>query len=301
MSFLPASLGQHLIYRNWRVSLTDADVLVGYSVGIFLAAVVGRWVGAVNPALDSAVRVFDVADVNAGEAMAACAMVSVGVASRHRLSLTARDYLVIAAATLLFLVPIPQNLPFVGATLAGAYFWRFRRDAPDLVSFGQLWIAVSAHAAWGKLFFRIMSVPILHLETLTIAEVGKAIGLGLTVAGAKLAAPSGWSVYILDPCSCFHNLSLAVLVWLSLLKLGREAVATRAWVALLTGSFLIIALNASRILLMTLSEAQYQYWHYGLGRSFFVCLTFAAIAVPTLVLIPSRARSQRVFATRSLP
>ena len=145
--------------------------------------------------------------------------------------------------------------------------------------------------------FRIFSAPILRLETLAIARLGQDLGLELTVRGAELAGSNGWSVYVLAPCSSFHNLSLAALVWLSLLKLGRETIRRPAWAALIAGAALIILLNASRILLMTPSEAQYQYWHDGMGRSLFVCLTFAAIALPTLLAMRS-ARQPQALATR---
>jgi exosortase/archaeosortase family protein len=282
--------------RFWA-ALTDADVVFAYCVSVFLAAIVGKWVGAFDAPVSVAVRLFDIADINAGEALAMCAMASIAFGARRTLSLTTTDLLVIVAAALFFLPPEPQNLPFIGATLAGAYFWRVRRNIPALLSLGQLWIAISTHAAWGQLAFRIMSAPILRLETLAIARLGQDLGLGLAVNGAELATPSGWSVYILAPCSSFHNLSLAALVWLSLLKLGREPIRQSAWFALFTGGVLIVLLNASRILLMTLSEAQYQYWHDGLGRSLFICLTFAAIAIPTLLSMRGM-RQPRAFATR---
>ncbi len=275
-----------------RLSLTDAEVVLAYSLALLAAAVMGRsgWVAQL-PGVDPS-RFLQFADLNAGEALTLAAVVSLSVGARATLSLTSRDLIVLAAAASMFLPPAPHPLPFLGATLAGAYFWRTRRDCAPLVSLSQLWIAIAAHVAWGPLAFRIVSVPVLHWETLAIAEVGKLLGMGLTVDGAQLAAPSGWSVYILDPCSSFHNLSLAALVWLALLKLGREPVGGSAWAALVTGGAFIILLNVARILLMTLSEPKYEYWHIGLGRSFFTCLTLAAIALPTLLSMRGSLRLQ---------
>ncbi len=284
--------------KTSRVTLADADVVFAFSVAVFIAAVVGKWVGFFQVPTSDVVRLVDIADINAGEALALCAMASIAFGARRTLSLTSVDFLVIVGAALLFLPPATsQSFPFLGATLAGGYFWFSRRDDQALVSLGQLWIAISAHAAWGRILFRIVSEPILRIETLAIARLGQDVGLGLTVRGAELSAPNGWSVYILDPCSSFHNLSLAALVWVSLLKLGRRPIRGAAWAALFVGALLIISLNVSRILLMTLSEAHYQYWHDGLGRSLFICLTFAAIALPTLLSMRS-ARGPRASATR---
>jgi exosortase/archaeosortase family protein len=279
------------------MALADADLIFAYSLSIIVAAVVGKWIGFPDAHATVAGIALNIADINAGEALAACAMASIAFGARRTLALTATDILVIIAAALFFLPPAPSNSPFIGATLAGLYFWRGRRDIPALASLGQLWIAISAHAAWGPFVFRIISEPILRLETLTIAALGRAAGLGLVVRDAELAAPSGWSVYILGPCSSFHNLSLAVLVWLSLLKLGRDPIKSSAWAALFLGAVLIIILNILRILLMMGSEADYYYWHDGPGRSLFICLTLAAIALPT-VLSRRRAGHGQVSATR---
>jgi exosortase/archaeosortase family protein len=262
--------------------LRDADVALAYSVALLLVAVCGRWFG------DGQVRAFDARAVaqllafNAGDALALAAMASLALSGRATLRLRGLDCVVVAAASLFFLPAAPQNLPFLGATLAGLYFWLFRSDCRELVSLGQLWLAVSGYETWGRVFFRLVSVPVLRFETAMITGAGQALGLGLSAEGELLRSPNGWSVYILEACSSFHNVSLAVLVWLSLLKLAGESVGRAKLAALAVGVGLIVALNISRILLMTLSETQYEFWHHGDGASVFSCLTLAAIALPTL-------------------
>jgi exosortase/archaeosortase family protein len=243
--------------RGW--SLRDADLLLAYSLAITLAA-----------------------GINAGIVLALAAIGSVVLSERTSIRLSIVDYVVLSLVSLLFLPPSPHNLPFLGATIAGLYFWLFRSDCSALVSTGQFWLAISAYEAWGRVFFRLVSVPVLWLETTVIANVGQAIGLGLSVDGELIRSPNGWSVYILEACSSFHNVSLAVLVWLSLLTLAGASIGRSKIVALAVGAILIVALNVSRILLMTLSETQYEYWHHGNGAGVFTCLTLAAIALPTL-------------------
>jgi len=286
------------IFKRSSAGLADADIILTYCLAIIFAAVVGKWIGSHDASVLGVGDILNLADINAGEALAVTAMVSITYESRRILSLTSLDFLVIIAGALFFLPPAPPSCPFLGATLAGLYFWRARGEIPALASLGQLWIAISTHAAWGPFVFRTISAPILRLETLMIAVLGHVAGLGLVVQGAQLAAPSGWSVYILGPCSSFHNLSLAVLVWLSLLKLAGGPIKASGWAALVVGAALVIVLNMVRILLMTLSEAHYEYWHDGSGRNIFICLTFAAIAVPTVFSRRSTRRGQVSAAER---
>ena len=294
---LPVGRGVEVLrVQGLRIAFADADLILAYCLAVFVAAVIGKWVGLPAAHGVGFGNAFDIADINAGEALALGAMVSIALGARQILRLTSSDILVIMAGALFFLPSAPPSSPFIGATAAGLYFWWARRDSTALSSLGQLWIAISAHAAWGPFVFRILSAPILRLETSVIAALGHVAGLGLVVRDAQVAAPSGWSVYILGPCSSFHNLSLAMLVWLSLLKLGRDRIAAPAWGALFAGAGLIILLNMLRILLMTLSEADYYYWHDGSGRSIFICLTLAAIAWPT-VLSRRSTRHEQAYAT----
>jgi exosortase/archaeosortase family protein len=268
--------------RDAGRGLRDADVVLAYALALLLAAVCGRLLS------DGQSRAFDASAIaqllafNAGDALALAAMASLALSGRATLRLRGLDYAVLGVASLFFLPAAPQNLPFLGATLAGLYFWLFRSDCRELVSLGQLWLAVSGYETWGRVFFRLVSVPVLRFETAMITKAGQALGLGLSAEGELLRSPNGWSVYILEACSSFHNVSLAVLVWLSLLKLAGESVGRAKLAALAVGVGLIVALNVSRILLMTLSETQYEFWHHGDGASVFSCLTLAAIALPTL-------------------
>ena len=221
-------------------------------------------------------------NLNGGEALALAATVSVALSARATLRFSGLDLAVLGLASFTFVPSFPGTAPFVGATLAGGWLWAARRDDANVVSLAQLWLTLSAHGLWGRLLFKVVSVPVLRLETIVVAGMGNWLGFGLVRSGAQLRGPSGWSVYILDQCSSFHNLSLAMLVWVALLKLSGRMAGRREWTALAIGALLIVLLNVARILLMSRSEADYQYWHAGGGESLFACLTLAAIALPTL-------------------
>jgi len=182
---------------------------------------------------------------------------------------------------MLFLPPVSQHFAFLGATIAGLYFWLRRPHNAQLAQVGQLWLAISVYESLGRLFFKLVSAPIIQAEVSIIAKVGPLLGFAVSLDGIRLTSPNGWFIYILESCSSFHNVSLAILVWLSLVKLGRAEIRGRQLIALGAAILAIICLNVLRILLMTPSQEFFFFWHDGNGTIIFSCLTFLAVAVPT--------------------
>ena len=265
------------------LKLADADALLFYTFALLSVGVIQRFLDAYLHGVQG--TAFDVAvthEVNAGELLAFVAMYSVLKSKIDTVRLSRVDFAVISACAMFFLFP-KQSLPFVGATIAGLYFWRRRPYNAQLASAGQLWLAISVYRFWGRQFFQIVSAPVIQAEAFVIAKAGQLLGYGVSLDGIRLHSPSGWFVYILEACSSFHNASLAVLVWLSLIKLAGAKVSGSKLVALGAGILVIICLNALRILLMTPSEEAYHFWHEGSGATLFSCFTLGAIAVPTIL------------------
>ncbi len=260
--------------------LVDGDVLLVYTLALF--AVGGmRFLGA------AANEVHKVFEVNAGELLAFVAIYSLIKSKNDTIVLSRADFAILSACALFFLPP-ETHFPFFGATIAGLYFWRRRARNPQFASVGQLWLALSIYEMWGPLFFRVVSAPIIRAEVALIVKAGGLLGFGLDNDGVLLRSPSGWLVIVIEGCSSFHNVSLAFLVWLSLLKLDGATASRANLSALGVGVLMIVCLNALRILLMTPSEAYYTFWHSGNGAILFSCLTLAAIAVPTMISLRRR-------------
>jgi exosortase/archaeosortase family protein len=271
------------------LKLADADVLLFYTFALLAVGGVQRFLDAY---LHAAQRIaFDVAvthEVNAGELLAFVAITSVLKSKIDTVHLSRVDFVIISACAMFFLLP-KQSLPFVGATIAGLYFWRHRPYNAQLASVGQLWLAISVYRFWGRLFFQIVSAPLIQAEAFVIAKAGQLLGFGLSLDGIRIYSPNGWFVFILEGCSSFHNASLAVLVWLSLIKMAGARVSGSKLMALGAGILAIVCLNALRILLMTPSEEAYHFWHEGSGATLFSCFTLGAIAVPTILSLRLRS------------
>jgi exosortase/archaeosortase family protein len=250
--------------------ITDTNILV-----LFTAAALG---------LKIAGQAMSAQDVegNAGEILGLIATWSVLRPGAKHIVLFNADFVAISLCSLLFLPPYAQT-PFIALTIAALYFWVRRRGVPELVSAAQIWIAISCYETWGRSFFSIVSTPIIKLESKMVAAIGRLFHLGLESNSIVITAPSGWSVYVAEGCSSFHNLSLAFLIWLSLIKIaGAEPISRATLTALSGGVVMIIGLNGLRIVLMALSEENYNFWHNGQGAGIFSTLALAVIVAPTM-------------------
>lgn len=84
---------------------------------------------------------------------------------------------------------------------------------------------------------------------------------GLVIAGGA----NGHGIAIEEGCSAFHNMSLATLIGLSLIKLETLSMERFHWWILAAMAGASVALNATRIAMMAQSYQMYDYWHNGAG------------------------------------
>jgi hypothetical protein len=195
--------------------LTDADVVLLFAFAFHAVGDFERFTDAYGRGVFQAFASM----FNTCEFLALLAIYSICKSELHSIVLSRFDLGIIAASALFLLLPT-QSLPFIGATAAGVYFWRRSPRDVQLASVGQLLLAISCYELWGRLFFKIVSAPIIQAEVSVVSNFGQWLGYKLGLDGILLVSPNGWSIFMMEDCSSFHNISLAVLVWLSLIKLG---------------------------------------------------------------------------------
>lgn len=263
------------------LKIDDAQVLIVYSIALFIIAGVQRVLD-----YNSIDALFE---FNAAELLALYAIYCVVKPKFGAAILSRTDLFVIAACSLLMLPPISMHFAFFGAGIAGLYFLLRAPRLPELIRLGQLWLAISCYESFGRLLFKLVSGPLMRAELLFIGKVGPWLGFHFVQDGIRLVSPAGWYIFMMERCSSFHNISLALLIWLSLLTIAEAQVHRRQIVALVAAVVLIILLNALRIMLMTLSEGSYNLWHGGAGTLIFSCATFIAVVLPTAMSLGRRA------------
>jgi exosortase/archaeosortase family protein len=111
------------------------------------------------------------------------------------------------------------------------------------------------------------------------------LGAIFTAIVAKIAdkflLPNGYGVVILGECSSFHNLSLAMLCWLTVSKWRHQDWRARDFAIGAVVGVTMILFNVARICLMAWNVDLYHYWHDGTGAAIY------AIGASLTVLVMS--------------
>jgi exosortase/archaeosortase family protein len=210
--------------------------------------------------------------IGLGEWLAMAALFSTILQVGDETVLSRGELLVIAAASLFFAVPIfaAASIPM---TVVGLLFLR-RRDA-RLSSIGQLLLALVFYEWLGPILFILAAPFVLTAETTVVQALLSLFG-DFTRDNLILKAPNGHGIRIEIPCSAFHNLSFATLVWISLIKLEKLEMKRFHWWILAALVAATVSLNTTRIAFMAQSRSMYDYWHDGPGKTI-VSLTMLAM------------------------
>jgi hypothetical protein len=252
-------------------------ILLVFSGGTVLSAVLQRHL------LEDTQTAQHLVEFNVGEAFGLAATLSLVLADPdRRLTLAGSDIAILVIAALAWFVPEQHGI-YLATTLAGAWFLLTRRSDRRLAGIGQIWLALSIYELWGKLLFKLAYQMIEVVEVGLIYRVGRLFYGGLGVDGANLNIRDDWSIVVLEGCSSFHNLSLTVLIWLSILKIAEQPVSRAALRALGVSACLVVAINVTRILLMLPSREAYIFWHDDAGSSLVALISVLAAVVPVLL------------------
>ena len=202
-----------------------------------------------------------------------------------------RDFLI--AVALCFLLLLPTNhMIWVIATAAAILGLIGRWGDPKLRAAGTVLAALSVQEFWGHSFFDLFAVSLLRAETAVVGTILHAARGGTMWQDNVITGPSGFGIIVYSTCSSFHNLSLAMLCWLTVSRLRNQDWRSRD---LVTGGVIgitMIACNVSRLCLMAWGPDLYEYWHDGLGAQFFA--VGASVLVLLLSLYGSRPATRAI-------
>jgi exosortase/archaeosortase family protein len=147
-------------------------------------------------------------------------------------------------------------------TLIGVWFC-WRRDA-RLAAVGQLSLGLACVDVWGPVVQAAIEEVLLPLETslafLILSRLGDFALIGNAISGS-----AGHTIVVEASCSAFLNIVATILLWLSFLKIHRQAAGRRQWIVLLLGVAWVVLVNTLRLDLCAWSSASYAFWHEGEG------------------------------------
>ena len=243
--------------------------------------------GAVNqlPSASPGQVLSDLAAASVFQIMAWYAIFRLLASSDPRSPAEMRDILVALALCAPLFLPTTRTIKFV-ALGAAIFSWIRGRDDPNLRGAGVVLAALTVQQYWGHIVFDIFALPLLQAETAVVGTLVQAFRAGTEWQGNVITGPSGFGIIVYSACSSFHNLSLAMLCWLTVSRLRNQSWRRRD---LLTGCVIgaaMIACNVARLCLMAWSPDFYEYWHDGPGAQIFA--VGASVMVLMLSLYGSR-------------
>jgi hypothetical protein len=179
-----------------------------------------------------------------------------------------RDFLIIAALCLPIFLPT-SKMVWVAATGIALYLWLFNQGDPKVRAAGVVLAALSVQELWGHIFFNLVTFPLLRAETAVVGTLLAAARPGTVWHDNAITEPNGFGIVIINSCSSFHNLSLAMLCWLTVSRLRRQDWRVRDLVIGGAIGVTMILFNVVKICLMAWNINLYHYWHDGIGAEMY--------------------------------
>ncbi len=143
-------------------------------------------------------------------------------------------------------------------------------------------MALCVQALWGPIFFSLFAFDLLRADAAIVGAALDATRSGYTWHDNIISSSQGHEIAVYSACSSFHNVSLAVLCWVSLTKLSRPNWIPTDFLFGAVTCATMIAVNAARLYVAALSYSAYEYWHMGFGAHIFqtgVSLVIVLIAL----------------------
>jgi exosortase/archaeosortase family protein len=190
-----------------------------------------------------------------------------------------RDYLV----TMAFCIPIflpTVRMIWVAATGFAIYWWVFNSGDLKLRAAGIVLAALSVQEFWGHVLFHLFAYPLLCAETAVVGTMMEAARAGTVWQNNVITGPSGYGIVVYDECSSFHNLSLAMLCWVTISKMRDQHWRSRDFAIGSVVGISMIIWNVTRLCLMAWDIDLYHYWHDGIGAEIFaICASLSVLLI----------------------
>ena len=201
------------------------------------------------------------------------------------------DFLIAVTLCCLLLVPTTRMI-WIAALSVAILGWLFNGGDPKLRRAGIVLTALSVQEYWGHVFFQLVARPLLRAETAVVGTLLQAVRAGTAWRDNVITGPNGHGIVVYDPCSSFHNISLAALCWVSVRSFHDQSWQFRDTVTGCVVCVTVVLFNVMRLFVMAWDADLYQYWHDGDGVQIFNI--GASTAILLISLYGSRSAERAV-------
>ena len=196
-----------------------------------------------------------------------------------------KDVLVIVALCLLMFFPNSKMI-WIAAIGVAVYLLICSRGDLSMRAAGMVLAALSVQEFWGHIVFQLITMPLLRAETAVVGTMLQLTRGGMMWYDNIITTQRGHGIVLYPYCSSFHNLSLALLCWVSLTRLRYLKWRRHDFVLGGLVACMVILMNTTRLYLMALDADAYHFWHDGTGSNIFE--VGATVSVLLLTVYGSR-------------
>ncbi len=269
--------------RCGRPSLPRRDLFIGAAVILFLNQLFE--IAKDLPAASLATLISDLAAVGVFQYMAWWVVLRLLGSSDPGPATRWQDFLAVASLCLLVFLPTSRMI-WVAATGIAIYMWILGGGDARLRAAATVLAALSVQELWGHIFFNFVAFPLLRAETAIVGTMLQAVRAGTVWRDNVITGPDGYGIVVYTGCSVFHNLSLAMLCWVTVSRFrGQRWQGRDLMIGGVAGATMIV-LNIARLSLMAWDVDLFDYWHDGAGAEIFAI--GAALAILLISLCGAR-------------
>lgn len=130
----------------------------------------------------------------------------------------------------------------------------------------------------GHQLFGLFALPLLRAETAVVGMMVQMVQTGVDWHD-NIVIGKRWSIVVYPYCSSFHNLSLALLCWVTISLLACNTWRRRDFAVAGVIGITMILMHLMRLFIMSLNENLYHYWRDGTGNQIFAVASVVVLLV----------------------
>ncbi|MBY0227581.1 MAG: archaeosortase/exosortase family protein [Hyphomicrobium sp.] len=191
------------------------------------------------------------------------------------------DYAVALLACCAVLVSSNALVSGAALMLVGLYLWKAADGDEKLKSAAVVALALAANMYWAPKIFEFVSLPLLRVDAALVGALLSLFVPGVTWSDTIITS-SNHSIGIYGACSSFHNISLAILCWITITKLIRSKWMASDRICALAVIAAVVIFNTARLALMARGPVEFAFWHNGSGADIVVWMTTLTVVALSL-------------------
>lgn len=195
------------------------------------------------------------------------------------------DTLLVAGAVLAALVPAPV-VSSVALTLLATWLWCSGVPGSAMRRASAIFLSLTTFLLWGRLGLMLGAGPLLSADARFVSLLS-----GMPSVGDVVFFADGSQFRIAAGCSSFHGVSLALILWATVVQYFALRFDRRIWITLACAVLGAVLVNGIRLATIAWNPRQFDYWHTGTGGALFGWL---ALGVVVAIVYRGTAHARRL-------